>query len=485
MAVLHMRFPAGRYHATAWGRNVNEGEPEWPPAPFRLARALMDIWFRRYPGMPAGEVGQALALLAGSPRMSVPASTRAAVKCYQHQNKASLKGEGTRQPMLDAFVCLGRQDAVCIELPEGVPAKTLKTLATLAGGLSYLGRSESWVDVRLAASLPEGASWNCTPGPGTIVHGLLSPQDYAGLPCHPQTWAKQGWTMARRQCSWLEALALSSPTLQEEGWNRHPLLARTSYAIEPSPLPLAVQNRLAKGESGPRLYTFALASRTRTSVAFTVPLAERIRAALMGRHREACGGDPASVSPLFSGKDREGRPLAGHQHAFVWPRDLDGDGAVDHVQVLVPRGLDPGERLALEGFSSLRAGGAAGRLALLGTAPLEELETAEAVASATPFVTGRYYRKQDGAFDAWLRQELRRSCLEMGLPAPAAIEPLESLALKGRAPIHWTRFVRQRTGGTTSSGWGFRLRFETPVRTPFALGRLAHFGLGLFTADKS
>ena len=42
--------------------------------------------------------------------------------------------------------------------------------------------------------------------------------------------------------------------------------------------------------------------------------------------------------------------------------------------------------------------------------------------------------------------------------------------------LHWTRFVRQRTCGTTSSGWGFRLRFETPVRTPFALGRLAHFG---------
>ncbi len=481
MAVLEIRFPAGRYHATAWGRGANEGEPEWPPAPFRLARALMDIWFRRFPGMPAQEAEQALALLAGSPRMSVPASTRTAVKCYQHQNKAGMDGEGGRQPLLDAFVCLGRQDTVCIELPEDAPAKALETLAALAGGLNYLGRSESWVDARLAAGLPEGASWNCTPGPGTPVHGLLGPQDYAGLPCHPLAC----WTAARRRCTWMEALALSSPRLQAEGWNRHPLLARASYAVEPSPLPPAAQGHLARRETGPRLYTFAFAARPRPSVAFTVPLAERLRAALMGRHREASGGDPAGVSPLFSGKDREGRPLAGHQHAFFWPRDLDGDGAVDHVQVLVPRGLDPGERLALEGFSRLRAGGAEGRLAMLGAAPPGDLETATVAASATPFVAGRYYRKQDGEFGAWLRQELVRCCREMGLPAPVGIEPLESLALKGRAPLRWTRFVRQRTGGPAASGWGFRLRFETPVRTPFALGRLAHFGLGLFTAART
>lgn len=32
MPVLEIFFLAERYHATAWGRNVNEGEPEWPPS---------------------------------------------------------------------------------------------------------------------------------------------------------------------------------------------------------------------------------------------------------------------------------------------------------------------------------------------------------------------------------------------------------------------------------------------------------------------
>ena len=27
---LKLTFPSGRYHATPWGRHVNEGAPEWP-----------------------------------------------------------------------------------------------------------------------------------------------------------------------------------------------------------------------------------------------------------------------------------------------------------------------------------------------------------------------------------------------------------------------------------------------------------------------
>ena len=43
---LHLRFPAGRYHATGWGHHVNEAALDWPPAPFRLLRALYAQAFR-------------------------------------------------------------------------------------------------------------------------------------------------------------------------------------------------------------------------------------------------------------------------------------------------------------------------------------------------------------------------------------------------------------------------------------------------------
>ena len=44
MTVLQLSFPAGRFHATPWGRHVNEGAVEWPPSPWRIVRALIATW---------------------------------------------------------------------------------------------------------------------------------------------------------------------------------------------------------------------------------------------------------------------------------------------------------------------------------------------------------------------------------------------------------------------------------------------------------
>ena len=47
MFALAFRFPAGRYHATPWGRNVNEADIAWPPEPWRLLRALIATYWRK------------------------------------------------------------------------------------------------------------------------------------------------------------------------------------------------------------------------------------------------------------------------------------------------------------------------------------------------------------------------------------------------------------------------------------------------------
>src|SRR5262245_66445789 len=67
MLVIELKFPAGRYHATAWGRHVNEGVPEWPPSPYRLLRALYDVWQRKCFELPGAAVEAVLEALAASP----------------------------------------------------------------------------------------------------------------------------------------------------------------------------------------------------------------------------------------------------------------------------------------------------------------------------------------------------------------------------------------------------------------------------------
>ena len=57
---LVVRFVLGRYHATPWGRHVNEGQVELPPSPWRLLRALYAVWKTRLPDLDEATVGMLL-----------------------------------------------------------------------------------------------------------------------------------------------------------------------------------------------------------------------------------------------------------------------------------------------------------------------------------------------------------------------------------------------------------------------------------------
>ncbi len=69
---IKLTFPAGRYHATPWGRHVNEGVPEWPPSPWRLLRALVAVWRRTCADLPEAQMKRLLTPLALAPRFKLP-----------------------------------------------------------------------------------------------------------------------------------------------------------------------------------------------------------------------------------------------------------------------------------------------------------------------------------------------------------------------------------------------------------------------------
>ena len=53
---ITVHFDLGRYHATPWGRNVNEGTVEFPPSPWRVLRALYSVWKTRCGDLPVNDV---------------------------------------------------------------------------------------------------------------------------------------------------------------------------------------------------------------------------------------------------------------------------------------------------------------------------------------------------------------------------------------------------------------------------------------------
>lgn len=114
MVAIELRFTAGRFHATPWGRHVNEGAAEWPPSPWRLLRALVAVWHRKRPDIPRETVNGLLnALAAGPPVFSLPPATMGHTRHFLRRYKP-----GESDMVFDAFVCLDPDRPVVFLWPD-------------------------------------------------------------------------------------------------------------------------------------------------------------------------------------------------------------------------------------------------------------------------------------------------------------------------------------------------------------------------------
>ena len=116
MLVIELAFPAGRYHATPWGRHVNEGVCEWPPSPYRLIRALYDAWKRKRPDWPEERVARILEALASSPpSYHIPPAVVSHTKSYLSQNE---RNPAAKTAIFDGFVALSARSCVLMGWPD-------------------------------------------------------------------------------------------------------------------------------------------------------------------------------------------------------------------------------------------------------------------------------------------------------------------------------------------------------------------------------
>jgi len=482
MLVVQFRFPGGRYHATPWGRNVNEGVVEWPPSPYRLARALIDVCRRRRPDWDDTRLGALLASLATPVGFRLPPATTSHTRSYLSSNTKDIT---SKQKIFDAFVVVNRSEELLVVFDADVSDSVAEDLRDLLTELNYFGRSESWIDVRLTDDV-DLESLNCLPvsadaerhGHDPVRVACLRPAaDYAELPGKPIA----GKGKKAKPLSWLGAVSMSTGELLKDGWSSPPAqemidFLRPRGALRPLP-----RRRKRVLESRFKVARYALHSAVLPRIADTVPFAERIRTHLMGIHRGVCGGDPDSVSPLFSGKARDGGPAEGHEHVFILPLDEDGDGRIDHLIVKSSLTFEVSELDALDRLRSVwqPKGRPDVKIVLVSLSAEGSGRPSRRWVSATPFVTGRHHRKGRGEYFEWLSGEVRLECGFHGLPEPTSVEWIDRTQGKGHQ-LRWMEFVRSRKNQTPLRGHGCVLTFEEEVQGPIVIGALCHFGLGVF-----
>lgn len=490
MIVIEVRFLSGRFHANPWGRNVNEGEVEWPLSPFRLARALIDAWQRRFPEWSAKRMERIIMALSGPPYFHLPMATSSHTRSFLNTNQ---KNPSEKQKIFDAFVVVDPLHPVYIGFDAILSEEEFTTLNMLLQHLNYFGRSESWINARLVCEPPD-LLWNCKPvwanknylelSETVPVACLQSPDGYGALPIRPARRPWQAEEPGEGDCTLFEAITLSTADLLKEGWSDHPAITWINYSRPASALTGYIPKKSKKSREF-RFVKYALHANVLPIVEETISVAERVRSHLIGIHKRIMGNDTAHISRCFSGKDETESPLTGHEHAFYLPLDEDGDGRIDHliIQSAVP--FTSVEIKALDSLHSVWQPNGREDIRFVLTSILGDARPIQysTWVSATPFITSRHYRKGRGQFLEWMKEEIERECEFHGLPKPDLIRFIDQ-TVNTITPKPWWRFRRGRKGSKSLAGYGLILKFKESVNGPFALGTLCHFGLGLFTPLK-
>ncbi|THJ19461.1 MAG: type I-U CRISPR-associated protein Cas5/Cas6 [Nitrospira sp. CG24E] len=523
MLSIAFTFPAGRYHATPWGRHVNEADVAWPPDLWRITRALIAVWHRKLDPVrfPRERLHELLACLAEaeSPSFHLP---EAAIHAH---SRHYMPGKGDKRPLVfDAFARVAEDDPVVIVWPALV-LDTLQTemLDALLENLGFLGRAESWVEARRA---PAPVDCNCVPATksadretGEVTDEIVrlmapnAPEVYrafrseklesAGitLEANGNTPVNLGRDKKKLTVTlpidWLNAIGVETGELQAAGWSAPPCARIISYrrslhALKTTATKVVRKPAMIRPNTAITTARFVLYGKPLPRIEDAVRLGETVRLAVMGRARQLFGEN--AIPCELSG--HEPGALSHHAHAF-WLSDPNERGEIEHVLVHAPGGFGSEAIRVLTALQQVKRNeGEPLRLMLegFGTASLFDKVTPLASEGAiwrsvTPYLHPWFFKKPEmrtpEAAAAAILGQLQREWNQRGIDLPKIIQVNELAFIRhgGRAlrAMHFHRF-RRKNGLVQPDTRGrlLELRFEQSVRGPIALGYGCHFGLGQF-----
>ncbi len=471
---IRITLPFGRYSATPWGQHVNEGSVEWPPSPWRLARAMVASWHAHHPSLKEEEVAEALSLLCEPPAYRLPKSSRGVTRHYMPSSKHQSHDRGKNTALvLNSFVTTNRGDAVTLFINSGAKPSQVEVLRRLASTLSYVGRAES----RAIVEVEEVDTW---PPPECLTSALdgdsISDEETVRLlvPDAPLD---------------LEAVCVTSAALQKRGRTQPPA---TSWHTYPAPRDRPTGLSTAPEPSRTTVVQFAITGNARP---------EMINAALLAATARRVFTSQAPDRASLHGHDLEGKKREDdHLHAHYLVLSPGNSGRADTLVVY-----------AAEGFSA-DAVAAMGRVThfnvpdhlkkRLGTRIRVAMESAGDVClidstltgsgkvwtSLTPFTTRRHQKKRETRRE-FFEDAIRRHLRHRGLPhtpSEVTVEVLDRPEGSARPARSW---YRSRRLGIQNQHQGCfaRLEFNEAVEPDsgggpelMVLGSLAHFGLGVF-----
>ena len=471
------------YHATPWGKHVNEGVPEWPPSIWRLLRAIISVWKTTKPELSEQKVWPILQKLINElPDYHLPDASVSHTRHYM-----PVKGSNTL--IMNTFVVVGKNPIEIIWKNVTLGKEETETMDAILKNLHYFGRAESWCTAGTSA---ESGDCNCSPlGTDFVPEGadLVS----VLVPKKDVKFVDVAEPAAKSSKGELNSISVTTKQLQDSNYVDPPGGRWVQYTRPQN----CFEGKLSHDTKTAHmnditLVRYAVVGTVRPSIVDTLRVGDMARSACMSKYGKKKNGD---VSATFSGKDGGGNPLSGHQHAFYLPTYETQYQEIDHLTIVASKQFDKDELDALFSLRRLYKRNAADvHLVFQGCGTPDNfpkvpiLQESRIWESATPVVLSRHikYRRsgseirQIGGPEEQIRDEIeKRYGISDALKNITIDQDQTGMRNTSHRP---SDFFRWRRHGSVGDGRSYKvqLEFKEPIKGPITLGYSSHFGLGMF-----
>ena len=473
----------GAYHATPWGKHVNEGIPEWPPSPWRLLRAIISSWKNTKSELKDENIWPILQKLAGElPVFKLP---DASVSHTRHYMPTSSK----KTLIINTFVVTGNKPLYILWNNVTFSQQEIELLQSILKNLHYFGRAESWCTISISTEHHD--NYNCVPledqenvSDGELVRVLVPNQnvDFVDL-SNPQLDEDN-----------LKSISITTAVLQNKNYIDPPggkwvQYIRPQNCFEEKTYPKNNTSML----DNITLVRYAVVGTIRPHIKDTLRVGDLARNACMSKYGKIKNGD---TSTIFSGKDGKGKPLLNHTHAFYLSTYETQHDEIDHFTIFAPSGFNKEELEALFCLKRLYRYNTTdvnllfqgcGNKNIFSDVPI--FKKSCKWISATPLILTRHVhykgKKNDRRIRANGPEEQIRNELMNRYGKEYSIKNIKIDGGQTNIDNTTTKpsdFFRWRKHGSIGDGTTYKveLEFEEKVTGPITLGYASHFGLGMF-----
>lgn len=457
MIVIKIKFEANRYNATPWQNNVNENIPEWPPSIYRLYRAIIDSWKRKYINskdkIAKDNIMKIFEILTHvNPYYKIPEYTQSYTVSYMNVKTNTNLSKSDSALIYNPFIYI--KDCLYIVFNVDIDNESREILNKVLSGINFLGRSESWVSISLT---DEKIECNFIPSENGPFY----------VPVATKVDEK-----------WLENMEKTTSDTVKSNLPKTMKIVRYDFINR-----IDTVHRNYEIKSSIKSVMYQLSTTSLPSIYDTIMISDKIHKLLLSKSIKF------NVNNLekFSGRNNDGTPLKGNRHMYILPIDLNNDGKIDHILLKGKENLNPEEIKVINNINLLYIKADEIRLTPIqyyaSNNHLINKFRSKYWISETPVVFSRHYKKNKGTFYNWIYNELVREFkFHSIITEEDEIENVELIKSieKNNRNYYWLNYKRSRKDDPERNGYGFKIVFKNKISGPFAIGYAAHYGLGLF-----